>query len=333
VTVLLTGETGVGKERFARALHELSARRAAPFVAVNCAALPGELIEAELFGVEKGGYTGAHASRAGRFERADGGTLFLDEIGDMPLAAQAKLLRALQEGEIERIGSEAPRKVHVRVVAATNVDLEAAVAQGRFRRDLLYRLNVYPIRIPALRERPGDIEALARAMLARFCALHGKRIAGISERAMQALATHPWPGNVRELENLIERGVILAAQDGPIELEHVFPEAPDAPHQAGLGPRGQLADLDTREQRDLLERVLGCGLTLEQLEQRLLDAAVDGAQGNLSAAARRLGITRPQLAYRLKRQASAASVAGEGEPAVAAGATGPESSADQPGSR
>ena len=310
VTVLLTGETGVGKERFARALHELSDRRTAPFVAVNCAALPGELIEAELFGVEKGGYTGAHAARAGRFERADGGTLFLDEIGEMPLAAQAKLLRALQEGEIERIGSEVVRKVRVRVVAATNVDLEAAVAQGRFRRDLLYRLNVYPIRIPALRERPGDIEPLARSMLSRFSALHGKRIAGISERAMQALTTHPWPGNVRELENLIERGVILAAQDGAIELEHVFPEAPEPQRQAGVGPLGQLAEVGSREQRDLLdrvmERVLGEGLSLDQLEQRLLEAAVSAAKGNLAAAARRLGITRPQLAYRLKRAAEAA---------------------------
>jgi transcriptional regulator with PAS, ATPase and Fis domain len=305
--VLLTGETGVGKERFARALHQLSDRREAPFVAVNCAALPGELIEAELFGVEKGAYTGAHASRAGRFERADGGTLFLDEIGEMPLAAQAKLLRALQEGEIERIGSEAPRKVRVRVVAATNVDLEAAVAQGRFRRDLLYRLNVYPIRIPALRERTGDIADLARSMLGRFAALHGKRITGISERAMQALHTHPWPGNVRELENLIERGVILTAQGGAIELEHVFPEAPDLHREAGLGPRGELADLGSREQRELLdrvlERVLGSGLSLDQLEQRLLESAVAASGGNLSAAARRLGITRPQLAYRLKRAA------------------------------
>ena len=307
VTVLLTGETGVGKERFARALHQLSDRREAPFVAVNCAALPGELIEAELFGVEKGAYTGAHAARAGRFERADGGTLFLDEIGEMPLAAQAKLLRALQEGEIERIGSEAPRKVRVRVVAATNVDLEAAVAQGRFRRDLLYRLNVYPIRIPALRERTGDIADLARSMLGRFAALHGKRITGISERAMQALHTHPWPGNVRELENLIERGVILTAQGGAIELEHVFPEAPDLHREAGLGPRGELADLGSREQRELLdrvlERVLGSGLSLDQLEQRLLESAVAASGGNLSAAARRLGITRPQLAYRLKRAA------------------------------
>ena len=170
VTVLLTGETGVGKERFARTLHELSVRRDGPFVAVNCAALPAELIEAELFGVEKGAYTGAHAARTGRFERADGGTLFLDEIGDLPVPLQAKLLRALQEGEIERLGSETTRKVNVRLVAATNVDLDAAVKAGRFRRDLLYRLNIYPIRIPPLRERGADIELLG-ADAAR--ALHG----------------------------------------------------------------------------------------------------------------------------------------------------------------
>ncbi|UUZ78501.1 sigma 54-interacting transcriptional regulator [Polaromonas sp. P1(28)-13] len=183
VTVLLTGETGVGKERFARALHELSSRADAPFVAVNCAALPAELIEAELFGVEKGAYTGAHAARAGRFERADGGTLLLDEVGELPMAAQAKLLRVLQEGEIERVGGETTRKVNVRLVAATNVDLEQAVHAGRFRRDLMYRLNVYPICIPPLRERQTDIEPLAQSMLARFCALHSKRIAGFEERA------------------------------------------------------------------------------------------------------------------------------------------------------
>lgn len=300
VSVLLTGETGVGKERFARTLHELSERRSAPFVAVNCAALPGELIEAELFGVEKGAYTGAHAARAGRFERADGGTLFLDEVGELPLPAQAKLLRALQEGEIERVGSECGRKVNVRVVAATNVDLDEAVRSGRFRRDLLYRLNVYPICIPALRDRATDIAPLARAMLNRFSALHQKRLQGLSERALQALEGHQWPGNVRELENLIERGVILASQGGWIETEHLFPNAPDGGHVA-LTASGALDSPGERAQQRLCEQVLASGLTLEQLEQRLLDLAVAGAKGNLSGAARALGLTRPQLAYRLKR--------------------------------
>lgn len=305
VTVLLTGETGVGKERFARTLHELSERRDGPFIAVNCAALPAELIEAELFGVEKGAYTGAHAARTGRFERADGGTLFLDEIGDLPVPLQAKLLRALQEGEIERLGSETTRKVNVRLVAATNVDLDTAVKAGRFRRDLLYRLNIYPIRIPPLRERGADIELLAQTLLARFTALHGKRLQGFSERALQALGRHAWPGNVRELENIVERGVILAAQGGSIEAEDLFSLSPGHADQAadrtGLDPHGQLATLPPDPDEDLCERMLASGLPLEELEHQLLAFAVARESGNLSAAARRLGITRPQLAYRLRR--------------------------------
>ncbi|MEY4754319.1 MAG: hypothetical protein RJA44_1994 [Pseudomonadota bacterium] len=303
VTVLLTGETGVGKERFARTLHERSDRRERPFIAVNCAALPAELIEAELFGVEKGAYTGAHAARSGRFERADGGTLFLDEIGELPIPLQAKLLRALQEGEIERLGSETVRKVNVRLVAATNVDLAAAVAAGRFRRDLLYRLNVYPIRIPPLRERGGDIELLAQMLLARFTALHDKRVSGFSERAQQALLRHSWPGNVRELENLVERGVILAAQGGLIEVEDLFPVPPEP--QAGIDQRGQLthtlAAAGSADAPELCLQLLDSGLSLDQVEQRLLHLAVARADGNLAAAARQLGLTRPQLAYRLRR--------------------------------
>ena len=301
VTVLLTGETGVGKERFARALHEHSDRATGPFVAVNCAALPAELIEAELFGVEKGAYTGAHAARAGRFERAEGGTLFLDEVGELSLAVQAKLLRVLQEGEIERLGAEATRKVNVRMVTATNVDLEAAVAQGRFRRDLLYRLNVYPICIPPLRERSADIEPLARHLLARFMALHNKRLSGLGDRALQALMRHDWPGNVRELENLVERGVILAAQGSTVELEHLFPNQPGA-RQEGVDPQGRLARVLPAGENELCERIVSSGLSLEQLETRVLALAVERSGGNLSGAARLLGLTRPQLAYRLKRQ-------------------------------
>lgn len=300
-TVLLTGETGVGKERFARVLHELSSRADKPFVAVNCAALPAELIEAELFGVEKGAYTGAHAARAGRFERADGGTLLLDEVGEMPMAAQTKLLRVLQEGEIERVGSETTRKINVRLVAATNVDLEQAVLAGRFRADLMYRLNVYPICIPPLRERKADIEPLAQGMLARFCALHGKRVVGFEERALQALLQHDWPGNVRELENLIERGVILAAQAGKVEAEHLFPNRPDAA-QTGLNEHGQVVRLPSAQDDELSALILDSGGSLEEIEARVLDHAVARAQGNLSEAARLLGLTRPQLAYRLKRR-------------------------------
>jgi DNA-binding NtrC family response regulator len=313
-TVLLTGETGVGKERFARALHELSNRADKPFVAVNCAALPAELIEAELFGVEKGAYTGAHAARAGRFERADGGTLLLDEVGEMPMAAQTKLLRVLQEGEIERVGGETTRKVNVRLVAATNVDLAQAVQAGRFRADLMYRLNVYPICIPPLRERKADIEPLAQAMLARFCALHGKRVMGIEERALQALRQHDWPGNVRELENLIERGVILATQAGMVEVEHLFPNQPDTA-QTGLNANGQLVRLPSAQDDDLSTRILNSGSSLDEIEARVLDHAVARASGNLSEAARSLGLTRPQLAYRLKRQHASEADAPESKPA------------------
>lgn len=300
VTVLLTGETGVGKERFARALHEHSERVTGPFIAVNCAALPAELIEAELFGVEKGAFTGAHTSRVGRFERADGGTLFLDEIGDLPLPAQAKLLRVLQEGEVERLGGESVRKVNVRLVAATNVDLETAAERGQFRRDLFYRLNVYPIAIPPLRDRAGDIEPLALHLLARFTALHQKRLAGFSDRALQALSHHSWPGNVRELENLVERGVILAAQGGMIEAEHLFPNRPEAAH-AGLDLQGRLAQRAPQEEVRLCEQVLEAGVPIETLEARVLALAVERSSGNLAGAARMLGLSRAQLAYRLKR--------------------------------
>ncbi len=299
VAVLLTGETGVGKERFARALHELSNRAEAPFVAVNCAALPAELIEAELFGVEKGAYTGAHASRMGRFERADGGTLLLDEVGELPLAAQAKLLRVLQEGEIERVGGETTRKVNVRLVAATNVDLEQATRQGRFRRDLLYRLNVYPIHIPALRNRPSDIAPLAETMLARFCALHNKRLLGFGERALQMLQQHDWPGNVRELENLVERGVILASQGGWVGAEHLFQNQPESNH-TGVDAHGHLAQIPNADDDDLSARILDSGSSIETIESRVLDLAVQRSGGNLSEAARLLGLTRPQLAYRQK---------------------------------
>jgi len=302
VTVLLTGETGVGKERFAKALHQVSARREAPFVAVNCAALPHDLIEAELFGVEKGAFTGAQANRAGRFERAEGGTLFLDEIGELPLAAQAKLLRALQEGEIERLGDERTRKVNVRVVAATNIDLEAAARTGRFRADLYYRLNVYPIQVPPLRQRASDIPALAEAMVARFATLHGKRLSGITDKALAALLRYPWPGNVRELENMIERGVILAAPQGWIELDHLAPcLLAYAEGEAGVGPTGLLEETPRADQAKVLQAFFDSGCSLEEFEAMVLARAVHQADGNLSGAARRLGLTRPQLSYRLKR--------------------------------
>ncbi len=304
VTVLLLGETGVGKERFARTLHQMSQRKQGPFVAVNCAAMPNDLIESELFGVEKGAFTGAQTSRMGKFERADGGTLFLDEIGELPLAAQAKLLRVLQEGEIERLGDDRVRKLNIRLVAATNVDLQAAVKEGRFRSDLYYRLSVYPIQIPPLRERIADIPPLIDAMLARFCTLYEKKLLGVSDKAMQAIKSYGWPGNVRELENMIERGIILAPNGGWIEIEHLFANVAVSDfHETQISQAGSLeAQPEPGAKSDLISAILDSGIAFDDLETRLIDEAVKRADGNLAGAARTLGITRPQLQYRLKKK-------------------------------
>lgn len=302
VTVLLSGETGVGKERFARAIHHRSRRADKAFVTINCAALPHDLIEAELFGVEKGAFTGATSSRAGKFERADGGTLFLDELGELPLASQAKLLRALQEGEIERLGDERPRKVDVRIVAATNVDLPEAVKAGRFRADLYYRLSVYPILIPPLRERRSDIPSLVSMMVDKLCALHEKRVAGVTDQAMQALVAYGWPGNVRELGNMIERGVILAAQGDWIESRDLFPNfsLPEM-ERVAVDQAGALENPEQERKSTLCDQILQSRMSLEDIEDMVLREAVVRCKGNLSGAARMLGITRPQLSYRLKR--------------------------------
>ncbi|AOY96762.1 sigma-54-dependent Fis family transcriptional regulator [Cupriavidus sp. USMAA2-4] len=304
VTVLLLGETGVGKERFAQALHGVSARADKPFVAVNCAAIPDELIESELFGVEKGAFTGAHQSRAGRFERAHGGTLFLDELGELSASAQSKLLRVLQEGEVERVGGNEARKVDVRLVAATNVDLAEAVRQGTFRKDLYYRLNVYPVTIPPLRERLDDIRLLAERFIARYGARHGKKILGITDRALAELRRYDWPGNVRELENVIERGVILAANGGQISAEQLFLPGTEAPAGVDttprLGEQGALPGLREAAVHGLLDYMAENGLALGEVESVLMEAAMQRADGNLSQAARLLGLTRPQLAYRWK---------------------------------
>jgi len=303
INVLLLGETGVGKEMFARWLHEHGDRAGQPFVAINCAALPNDLIESELFGVQKGAYTGAQQSRPGRFERADGGTLFLDEVGDISPSAQAKLLRVLQTGEVERLGDEQVRKVNVRLIAATNVNLKQAMADGRFRADLYYRLATYPVEILPLRERRGDIPLLAAALIDKFAPAYGKKLQGLSDRAMQALMVYRWPGNVRELENMIERGVLLAPPGGQIEVEHLFAgDAPPSSPGATLDRQGVVGDGDEMQREDLYQGLLVEGFKLHEHEMRLLGMAVRRAKGNLTHAARLLGISRRQLAYRLKQE-------------------------------
>ena len=302
INVLLLGETGVGKEMFAHWLHDHGGRADRPFVAINCGAIPHDLIESELFGVQKGAYTGAQQSRPGRFERADGGTLFLDEVGDLSPATQVKLLRVLQTGEIERLGDDQVRKVNVRLVAATNVDLQRAIAEGRFRADLYYRLATYPVTIPPLRERRSDIPLLAAALLEKYQASYGKTLQGFTDRARRALLEHDWPGNVRELENLIERAVLLAPEGGQIEVEHLFAaRMPEAESGAEVDRHGLVCNPDEATRNRLYECLLAEGFNLEDHEARLIDMAVRRAKGNLTHAARSLGITRRQLAYRLKQ--------------------------------
>ena len=306
ITVLLLGETGVGKEVFARSLHDMGPRRDDPCVAVNCAAIPHDLVESELFGVEKGAFTGAQQTRPGRFERANGGTLFLDEIGDLPLAAQAKLLRVLQDGEVERLGDHKSRKINVRLVAATNAGLQNLVREGRFRSDLYYRLNAYQVRIPPLRERKQDIPVLAKHFLAKYSAINGKKLRGFTDKAKRALLAYRWPGNIRELQNMVERGVILAPNSGQVEVNHLFLahcDSSDQPREFefGLTSEGGITGSHWESNEDLCDAVFNGSMTLDQVEAMLLNAAVDKAHGNLSAAARFLGITRAQLAYRLKR--------------------------------
>ncbi|MDD2846254.1 MAG: sigma-54-dependent Fis family transcriptional regulator [Rhodoferax sp.] len=320
-TVLFLGESGVGKEVFARMLHRWSSRHAKPFVALNCAAIPENLIESELFGVERGAFTGASQSRQGRFERADGGTLFLDEIGTLSFGAQSKLLRVLQEGEVERVGDSSTRKINVRVIAATNVDLREEVKDGNFREDLFFRLNVFPIRILPLRERREDIPLLMAHFLTRFNHRHERHLTGFTQRAVDAMLSYDWPGNVRELENIIERGVILATDGDAIDAPQLFSCGEQFGDQRyAINGEGKLVsvnpasftvvpadqgDVDrvTRRVNDLL---VGSGdpsadnVSLDEIETMLLRRAIDAARGNVAAAARSLGITRPQMLYRLK---------------------------------
>lgn len=319
-TVLFLGETGVGKEVFARMLHRMSSRSHKPYVAVNCAAIPETLIESELFGSERGAFTGATQSRAGRFERADGGTLFLDEIGTLSAGAQGNLLRALQEGEIERLGDTQTRRVDVRVIAATNVDLREEVAAGRFREDLFFRLNVFPIRVTPVRERREDIPLLMTHFLAKFNRLHGRRLTGFTQRAVDAVMSYAWPGNIRELENVIERGVILAAQNTAIDAPQLFTSGEQFNRkQFAVSPDGLLVHADqtrllleeppvdpeidrvSKHINNLLNGIEDDSkVSLDDIETLLLKQAVTRSQGNVARAARLLGITRPAMVYRLK---------------------------------
>ncbi|MGB2131553.1 MAG: sigma 54-interacting transcriptional regulator, partial [Marinobacterium sp.] len=313
VTVLLQGETGVGKEVVARGLHLSSDRADKPFVAVNCACIPPDLIEADLFGVEKGAYTGATQSREGKFERAHGGTIFLDEVIELSPRAQASLLRVLQENEMERVGDTRTRRVDVRVVAAANEDLEQAVSDGRFRADLFFRLNVYPVHIPPLRERTEDIPLLVGHFLEKYHTLYNKRTLGVSDMAMQALMRYKWPGNIRELENMIERGVILTDNNHTIDLDAFFPSLSEPSHPLNsINRQGILAQEIARtspdtplSRQELCEQLLDEDFSLEQMEELLIRNAMTRAEGNVAQAARLLGMTRPQLAYRLKKLAIA----------------------------
>jgi DNA-binding NtrC family response regulator len=282
-TVLLAGESGVGKDMIARAIHHHSPRAERPFVKINCTAIPENLMESELFGYEKGAFTGANTTKPGKFEQADTGTVFLDEIGDVPPSIQVKLLRILQEREFERLGSNKTRHIDVRVLAATNVDLRAALEQGTFREDLYYRLNVLPIDIPPLRERKEDIPFLAEHFVKKISKDVGGRIESISEAAIQKLMQYHWPGNVRELENVIERSMVLS--QGPVlEPEDI---------KTDLAPRRAPATVDAQFLPD--------GMTLEQFEQSIIREALNRANGNKSQAARLLGLTRNALRYRLSQ--------------------------------
>lgn len=332
-TVLVTGESGTGKELLVRALHANSLRAAKPFVPINCGAIPKDLLESELFGHEKGAFTHAIKTRPGRFEMADGGTIFLDEIGEMDLTLQVKILRVLQEKEIERVGGSGVRKVDVRVVAATNRDLEQEVATGRFREDLYYRLNVIPLHLPPLRERGDDIMLLAAHFIKKFCEKRGRKVPGISLNVKKALNAYAWPGNIRELENFMERISILS--EGPVvdlcDLpkkivatigdiaclpEASVPPAPVSdPVQAvplyaesfspvvddALGPRFGFVwpTLD-----DLFRKGMDLKEFLDTVEERLLAEALQKADGVKNQAAEILGIKRTTLIEKLKKRSA-----------------------------
>ena len=278
VPVLITGESGTGKELVARAIHRQSARKGEPFVAINCGAIPETLLESELFGYEKGAFTGAVQQRKGRIEGAQGGTLFLDEIGDIPLAFQVKLLRFLQDHTIQRLGGKETIAVDARILAATNVDLQKAISEGRFREDLYYRLCVVTIAVPALSERGSDITLLARTFLTKFAEEEKKPLKGFTPQAVEALTAHTWPGNVRELENRIKRAVVMA------EGKYVTP-----------------ANLELKDPSSAEEEASTLRASRDSREKDLVRLAMEKAEWNVSRAAAELGISRPTLYQLLAR--------------------------------
>jgi len=286
-TVLIEGESGSGKEVVARAVHLRSARADKPFLQVNCAALPEQLLESELFGHERGAFTDAHSQKRGLFETAAGGSVMLDEIGDLPQGGQAKLLRLLENKVFRRVGGVQELQSDVRVIAATNVDLEERVSEGRFRADLFFRLNVVRIKVPALRDHLEDVPALAAHFVARFNQEMKRQVRGITPAAMDMLKAHHWPGNVRELRNVIERAFILHAGADEIRPEHLSPEMRKTP-------------LPRKADR-LVPSISEDGLVLDEVERKLIVEAMERASGNQSKAARLLGVSRDTLRYRLKK--------------------------------
>jgi DNA-binding NtrC family response regulator len=311
IPILILGESGVGKELVARALHGASDRAGKPFVAVNCGALPENLVESILFGHEKGSFTGASEKHLGKFQEASGGTLFLDEVGELPLDMQVKLLRALQEGEIDPVGSKRPVRVDVRIVSATNRDLAQQVAESRFREDLYYRLNVFPIEAPSLRERREDIPALVEHFVRRFNVEEGKRVVGATPETMALLGAHDWPGNVRQLENAVYRAIVLA--DAPYLQPYDFPavsglkapppEAEAAPRPASVVPSVEqmLQDIPADSPVRILDE-RGHLRTLEEIERDLIQHAIEIYSGHMSEVARRLGIGRSTLYRKVREQ-------------------------------
>jgi len=283
-TVLIQGESGTGKELVAKEIHRLSPRSGRPLIPFNCAALPRELAEAELFGHEKGAYTGAHKARSGLFQEADGGVLFLDEVSELDMASQSKLLRAIQEGEVRPVGGSRAAHVDVRIIAASKDGLQAAVTNGSFREDLFYRLNVITLKVPPLKERIDDVPLLSAYFIARYAAKNKKNIGGLTPEALQVLQGAAWPGNVRELENVIERAVVLSRTNliTPAELPAELVEA------AGLPPAGHLE--------------IRLGNTLEEIEQRVLDATLDQVGGDKKLAADLLGISQRTVYRMLERR-------------------------------